>query len=206
MLMRIFATPTIIATLFLSLIGCTQDKPNTTNNKPKTTTQEISKADSTLLTHVALTDIPYPPFEMRSEDSEIIGMEIEIFNAIAKDQKFNIEYAPHTWEGIFDKMNNGEAKFVVSAVTITNEAKEKALLSEPYYFSPYRVVSLNKAKLDKWENQKIGISASEDLADELPKLGIKANNLTTYTTVFMALSGLIRGEVDVVVADSTVLL
>lgn len=203
--MRLSAIPAMIVALSLSLVACTQDKPSTDSNLQ--TTQEVKQTNSSLPTHVALTDVPYPPYEMRGEDGTIVGMEIEIFDAIAKDQKFNITYIPHVWDGIFDTMNEDEdAKFVVSAVTMVEEAREKALLSEPYYFSPYRIASLDPEKLTKWQSLKIGISSSEDSADDLPTMGVKPENLVTYNTVFSALAGLIRGEVDVVVADSTVLL
>ncbi|OPH38619.1 substrate-binding periplasmic protein [Moraxella equi] len=215
--MKFLTLPTALLTSIL-LVACNQNQApsnagnantattQTTETQPAETNTQVAP-DPSLPTYTALTDVPYPPFEFKAEDGTVTGMEIEIFNAIAKDQGFNVQYAPHAWEGIFKSLNDNEPQFVISTVTMTDEAKENALLSEPYYFSPYRVVALDQTKLDTWNTLKVGISASEDSADDLPdRFNVSTGNIKSYPTVFFALSGMIRGEVDVVVADSTVLL
>ncbi|WP_066803708.1 ABC transporter substrate-binding protein [Moraxella oblonga] len=181
-----------------------QSADSTTNQE--TPKQEAPKADEKLETYIALTDPTYPPFESKNEDGTIGGMEIDIFNAIAKDQGFNVNYTAHAWEGIFESLSNPDVALIVSAVGATPEAKAEALLSTPYYFTPYRLLTMDKAKMTDWEKlPKIAVSEDEDGFEDVPRFGVKTEQLVTYPTVFLAVTALIRGEVDAVVADSTVL-
>lgn len=200
----------------LALVGCNQsnnDNAQTTNANTIATpsptnpaTPAVAPTPTNLPTYVAMIDPVYPPFEERKPDGTVGGMEVEIFDAIAKNQGFAVTYVPHKWEGIFDSMAENKAKFVVSAVTAVPEAQVKTNLSKSYYNSPYRVATLDSAKLASWQDQpKIAISESEDSKDELPAMGVKPEQIVPYKTVFMALSALVKGEVDAVVADSTVL-
>lgn len=203
----------LLTLLTLSACGQSQQANDKSAETPATTAQtstqttETPKADEKVETYIALTDPTYPPFQSKNEDGTIGGMEIEIFNAIAKDQGFNVNYTAHAWEGIFDSLDKPEVTLVVSAVGATDEAKAEALLSNPYYFTPYRLLTLDEAKLNDWEKlPKIAVSESEDGFEDLPaRFGVKPEQLVKYPTVFLALTAVIRGEVDAVVADSTVL-
>lgn len=199
----------------LLLMGCNQANekaPSATAPAQVTqatttpTNPTVAPTPTNLPTYVALIDPVYPPFEERNPDGTVGGMEVDIFNAIAKNQGFAVTYVPHEWSGIFDSMQQNNAKFVVSAVTAVPEAQEKTNLSKPYYTSPYRVATLDSAKLATWQDQpKIAISESEDSKNELPAMGVKPEQLVSYKTVFMAVGALAKGEVDAVLADSTVL-
>lgn len=217
MFKKMNALPLALITL-LTLSACTQPEQandkgaetpaTTTAPSTETTTQTApTSPDGKLETYIALTDPTYPPFQSKNEDGTIGGMEIDIFNAIAKDQGFNVNYTAHAWEGIFDTLDKPEVTLVVSAVGATDEAKAEALLSNPYYFTPYRLLTLDEAKLTDWEKlPKIAVSADEDGLVDLPaRFGVKTEQLVEYPTVFLALTAVIRGEVDAVVADSTVL-
>lgn len=200
-----------------TLSACSQPQETSTKSAetPAQTTApaqvEMPSANPTanpnLETHIALTDPTYPPFQFKQENGTIGGMEIDIFNAIAKDQGFNVTYTPHEWDGIFDTLNKPEATLVISAVGATEEAKSASLVSNPYYISPYRVLVLDEKKLEGWEKlPKIAVSESEDGFEDLPvRFGVKPEQMIKYPTVFLALTAVIRGEADAVVADSTVL-
>lgn len=199
---------TAISLALFAIIGLSAcDKTSTSTAGQTSETTAAQTADPNLKTYVALTDPNYPPFEFKNEQGAIDGMEIEIFNAIAKDQKFNVTYTAHGWDGIFAKLNEPHAELIVSAVGITEEAKAGALLSDPYYVTPYRLVALDKSKLNNWEGlPRIAISENEDSAVDLPeRYGIKNEQLVKYSSVFLALTALLKNEADIVVADSTVL-
>lgn len=98
---------------------------------------------------------------------------------------------------------------MVSAVSHSDESEAAAALSNPYYRSPYRVAALKNSHTDlsKWTSAThIGIASTEDSAEDLPeRFKVKTSQIKAYPTVFAALQGAANGEVNVVVADSTVL-
>lgn len=213
-------TPLAIALITATaLLGCNKNSEsppkdstaNTATPAPSasaTVTTVATQHNPNLPTYNVLTDATYPPFESKNADGTVGGMEIELFNAIAKDQGFNANYIPHAWEGIFETLNNSTQKgeVIVSAVGATEEARTKADITDAYYFSPYRITVMDSQKLENWESlPKIGISESEDAVTDLPeKFGIKPEQLVAHKTVFLALQALAQGQVDAVIADATV--
>lgn len=199
-----------------TLVGCNKTPDSAPKDSPAsiaTPAPSASSATATTTTnnpnlpsYNVLIDATYPPFESKNADGTVGGMEVELFNAIAKDQGFNVTYIPHEWDGIFDSLKKNKGSIVVSAVGITDEAKANADLSDVYYVTPYRITTMSADKLASWEKlPKIGISESEDAATDLPeRYGVKPEQLVSYKTVFLAMTALLRGDVDAVVADSTV--
>lgn len=156
------------------------------------------------------TDATYPPFASKNKNGQIEGLDVDLFTAVAKDQKMNVQFLPHEWEGIFKRLDDNSADVIVSAVGITDESLAAAELSEPYYHTPYRVAKLSgntQLDLNDWAKQpQIAISSSEDAAKDLPeRFQVKKEQLLEKESVFLAIQAVTRKEADVVVADSTVL-
>lgn len=157
-----------------------------------------------------MTDDTYPPFASKGKNSQIEGLDVDLFTAVAKDQGMNVQFLPHAWEGIFKRLADDSADVIVSAVGITEESLASADLSEPYYVTPYRVAKLSSSSnvdLKNWATQpKIAISSSEDAAVDLPeRYQVKKEQLLEKESVFLAIQEVAKGNAQVVVADSTVL-
>lgn len=80
-----------------------------------------------------LTEQSYPPFIMHSGIDQIEGFEYDLLTEIAKRQGFQVEFAPYTWNGLFDTLNTGKSDIVSSGITITEERKQKMSFSDPYF-------------------------------------------------------------------------
>ncbi|MDO5356905.1 MAG: transporter substrate-binding domain-containing protein [Conchiformibius sp.] len=154
------------------------------------------------------TDATYPPFEFRNHRGEIIGMDIDLLDAIAADQGFKVEYYHHDWEGMFSQLTGKQADILASAVAVNDESREHADLSEHYYRSPYRVVSLKKENLDKlaWTKKQIAVAANDDTAEDMrERYPIAAGQIHASESLYLSLTALVKGEADSAVGDSTVM-
>ena len=78
------------------------------------------------------TDIDFPPFQYRNSRNELIGIDIELLEAIAKNQNFKYEILELGFQGAINALNNGEVDAIFSAMTITDKRKEKYDFSNPY--------------------------------------------------------------------------
>lgn len=78
------------------------------------------------------TDVDFPPFEFRDENNNLKGIDIELLEALSKDQNFKYELLELGFQGAMNALDNGEVDAIFSAMTITEERKEKYDFSEPY--------------------------------------------------------------------------
>lgn len=77
-------------------------------------------------------DNTYPPFEF-TVDGELVGIDVDLINAIAEDQGFDIEIEQMDFSGIIPSMQAKELDIGMGGMSITDERKETVDFSEPYF-------------------------------------------------------------------------
>lgn len=84
-------------------------------------------------TYVIATDTAFPPFEYTNEAGEFVGIDVDIINAIAEDQGFNIRIDSLGFDAALAAVQSGQADGVIAGMSITDERKQKFDFSDPYY-------------------------------------------------------------------------
>ncbi|MFK2825417.1 transporter substrate-binding domain-containing protein [Bacillus sp. B190/17] len=77
-------------------------------------------------------DTTYPPFEFE-EGGEYKGIDIDLINAIAENQGFQIEFSPMDFGGIIPAMQAGQLDIAIAGMSITDERKKIVDFSDPYF-------------------------------------------------------------------------
>ncbi|MCP3739607.1 transporter substrate-binding domain-containing protein [Rossellomorea sp. BNER] len=77
-------------------------------------------------------DTTYPPFEFK-KDGEYKGIDIELINAIAENQGFEIELSSMDFGGIIPAMQAGELDIAIAGMSITDKRKKVVDFSDPYF-------------------------------------------------------------------------
>lgn len=77
-------------------------------------------------------DNTYPPFEFTKE-GQLVGIDIDLINAIAKDQGFNINIEQMDFSGIIPAMQAGMLDIGMGGMSITDKRKETVDFSDPYF-------------------------------------------------------------------------
>ena len=75
----------------------------------------------------------YAPFAFENKDKQIVGFDIDIINAIAKQQGLKIKIVNTPFTGIFGALNNGDVDLVISGVTINEKRKQSYDFTPPYF-------------------------------------------------------------------------
>ncbi len=79
------------------------------------------------------TTADFPPFEsINPETNEIVGFDVDLMNAIAKEIGASVEYINVPWREIFIDLDNDRYDAIISAVTITDERRYKYDFTDPY--------------------------------------------------------------------------
>lgn len=150
------------------------------------------------------TNAEYPPFERVDENDDIVGFDIDLFNAIAADAGFEVEFVNTRWDGIFVALSQGEFDAVISAATITEEREEIIDFSEPY-FNAGQTIATTSALADS-------ISSLEDLAGlrigvQLGTTGdeyasqVDGAEVVRFDEVTLAFQALGEGDIDAIIND-----
>ena len=88
--------------------------------------------ESQVLQYIIGTDAAYPPFE-KQEGGKVIGFDIDLIKAIAKEAGIEVEIKHTGWDGLFEGIDKGTVDGGISAVTITEKRKETYDFTEPYF-------------------------------------------------------------------------
>src|SRR5690625_3784770 len=98
------------------------------------------------------TDATYAPMEYMDDNGDIVGIDIDIVDAIAEELGIEVEYKNIGWEPLFPAVENGEVDFAVSSITITEEREESFDFTEPYYMANQLILVPEDSEVTNFED------------------------------------------------------
>ncbi|EUJ24261.1 membrane-bound lytic murein transglycosylase F [Listeria grandensis FSL F6-0971] len=81
------------------------------------------------------TDETFAPFEFQNNKGELIGIDMDILKAIAKDQDFQYKVKPLGFNAAVQALASNQVDGVIAGMSITDERKQKFDFSDPYFES-----------------------------------------------------------------------
>ncbi len=103
-------------------------------------------------TYVIATDTAFPPFEFTNADGEFVGIDVDIINAIAEDQGFNVRIDSLGFDAALAAVQSGQADGVIAGMSITEERKEKFDFSDPYYTAEVTMAVAQGSDIKSYED------------------------------------------------------
>ena len=153
-------------------------------------------------------DPTWPPLEFLDNDKKVVGYDVDMITAVAREAGMEAEVRNIAWDGIFAGVAAGNYDVVASGVTITPEREKAFLFTKPYYDVQQIVVLKKGASAKSFEDLKgkaVGGQIGTTGIFVAQKSGV-ALNLREYDDVGLAMQDLINGRIDAVVCDSPVAL
>ena len=95
-------------------------------------TEKSSSTDSDKEVYKVGIDVTYPPFEFE-KDGKYVGIDVELIEAIAEDQGFEVELKAMDFKGIIPALQAGQLEVAMGGMSITDERKNVVDFSEPYF-------------------------------------------------------------------------
>lgn len=186
----------LILSLFIAACGGTEEKADDTKEE----TAKVYKVG---------VDVTYPPFEFK-EGKEYKGIDIDLINAIAENQGFEIELSPMDFGGIIPAMQANQLDVAIAGMSITDERKKVVDFSEPYFDAGLTVVvkkenteikSVDDLK-GKTVAVKKGTTGAKYATDNATKLDIKVVQFNDSPAMFQEVS---NGNADALIEDYPVI-
>ncbi len=155
-----------------------------------------------------VTDAAYAPFEYQDK-GEIVGFDIDLIKAVAKEAGYEIDIAHTGWDPIFVELEKKIADIGISSITINDDRKKTYDFSVPYFLSTNKIMVPEgsdikdaedlKDKTVAVQNATTGQEAVEGL------LGKNSSQIKKFENNNLAILELKAGGADAVVADNTVI-
>jgi glutamine transport system substrate-binding protein len=159
---------------------------------------------------VVATDATYAPMELLNDKGEIVGIDIDIVNAIAEAAGFEVEFKNYGWEPLFAAVQNGEVDFAVSSITITPEREETFDFSDSYFVANQLILVPGDSDIESFEDLKdkrvavqintTGHKVVKDL------LGNTSSDILAADSMPLAITEMLNGNADAAVGDNSVVL
>jgi cystine transport system substrate-binding protein len=109
----------------------------------------------------------YPPFDYQDSSGNLVGFEVDLANAVAKQLGVKAEFLPTKWDGILAGLDAGRYDVIFNQVTITPERQKKYDFTEVYTVSGIQVIA-RKADQAKFKKPS-------DLAGKTVGVGLGTN-------------------------------
>lgn len=150
-------------------------------------------------------DMPYKPFEF-DEDGKTTGFDFDVVSAIGDQLGVEVEFKTTPFDSIIPALVAGDCDMIASAMTITDERKEKVAFTTAYFDADQSLLVLKEnaekfATLEDLAGKTIGVqmetTGATYAADNKPE-GATIKEFSTGDEIFPAL---ISGDVDAALQD-----
>lgn len=153
------------------------------------------------------TDATWKPFEyIQTNTTEIVGFDIDLFDAIAERANITVEYVNVDWDALLAGMAEGTYDAAISSITIKPDRLEKMNFSHPYYVAGQIITTL-KSNTDitgpeTLSGKSVGVQTGTT-GDDTAK-SINGTTVVGYDDIPLAFVALMTNQIDAVICDTPV--
>lgn len=180
----------VLAMMLLAVVGCSGS----------------SKNDNKLVIGI---DDKFAPLGFRDDNNEIVGFDIDYAKAAAEKMGMEVTFQPIDWNAKESELNSGRIDLIWNGYTITDERKDKVLLTKPYLANNQVIVTLADSDIvaiSELAGKDIGLQSLSSAADALDANPIKSEikSVSEFPDNVLALSDLKTNRLDAVIIDEVV--
>ena len=189
----------VVLFLVLSYIGLGNEKLNNVT----------VQAQSSEKVYSIVTDTSYAPFEFLDGEGNLIGIDIDLLAAIAKDQGFEYELIKLPFSSGLQAIESGQADGMIAGMGITDERKDSFDFSDPYFQSGSMFAVAADSEIESLEDLKgynvavkigtTGEAIAQGLSDEY------GFGITTFEDSVNMYQDVIAGNSQAVIEDAPVM-
>jgi len=143
----------------------------------------------------------FKPFSYMDDDGNMIGFDIEVGEAVAKELGLEPVQKKQKFASIVEGVKSGRFDAAVASHTITEERLKEVNFSTPYYYSGAQIFTRPDSPLetlDDLKEKEVAVSKGSTYADILEGV---TDNIILLDSDVTALEALSKGKHDAVVTD-----
>lgn len=160
--------------------------------------------------YVIATDKGFSPFEFQDEKGNIVGIDMDILAAVAKDQGFEYDLQYIGWDAAIAACQAGQADGMIAGASITDERKASGwIFSDGYYDATQGMAVAKDSDIKGFEDlkgKKVAVkngTMSNTYADSIKdQYGFEVVTVSTSPDMYQAVMG---GQVAACFDDTPIL-
>lgn len=152
---------------------------------------------------IMATNANFPPYEYH-EGGEIVGIDVEIAQAIAEKLDKELKIEDMEFGAIIDAVASGKADMGVAGMTVREDRLENAIFSDPYTTATQVIIVQEDSDIteaDHLADKSVGVQENTTgdsvVSDDYPDADVQR-----YKNGADAVQALVQGKVDAVVIDN----
>lgn len=153
-----------------------------------------------------------PPFNMKARDGELMGLEVDLANALAAAMKVELKIVQKPFADLIPALENGEVDLVLSGMTITAERSRTVSFVGPYVISGKSILtkSANLAAIQEAgelnESEIRLVTLRNSTSESFVRKNLPDAQLTTVDSYDEAIEMLRADQAGALVADMPICL
>lgn len=148
----------------------------------------------------------YAPFNFIDENGDLAGFDIDIANALCDAMGESCELVQNDWDSLIPGLVDKQYDAIVASMSITPEREEVVAFTLPYYSNMLTFVGKTGVHTDVSpsgvKGKSVGVLRSTVSSSYLEAEFGDVVNITLFDTQEDALTGLVSGDVDLVLGDN----
>lgn len=151
---------------------------------------------------IVSTNAEFPPYEYY-DANEIVGIDIEIAQAIADKLGLELEVKDGAFDAIIAEVVSGKADIGIAGMTVTDERKQNVDFSDSYATGTQVIIVKEDSEIKSaadLEGKSIGVQLGT--TGDIMATDIKDSNVEQYNKGMDAVQALSQGKIDAVIIDS----
>ena len=153
------------------------------------------------------TDATWPPFEyVETNTTEIIGFDIDLFDAIAERANLDVEYKDVAWDSLLAGMAQGTYDAAISSISIRPDRAANMHFSHPY-FTAGQIITTLKSNTDITGNESLSgksVGVQTGTTGDDTATSINGTDVQRYDEIGLAFTALMTDQIDAVIVDTPV--
>jgi len=156
------------------------------------------------------TEGAYPPFNFIDKAGQLQGFDIDIAKALCKTMGAECTFAVQDWDGLIPGLLAKKFDCIIASMSITEERKQKVDFTVKYYMTPAQFVAKKgagiKVSKEGLKGKTVGVQRATVAENFLRDNFGDTVKIKSYATQDEANMDLTSSRIDLVIADSVVLL
>ena len=197
----------------VSLAGCSSKPAETEAPATEAATEAASEAAETEAaeteaaaeskgTLVMATNAEFPPYEFH-DGGEIVGIDVEISAAIAKEMGMDFEVEDIAFDSIIPEVQSGKADFGAAGMTVTEDRKQSVDFSDTYATATQVIIVKDDNTEISTPDDLVGKTIGVQLGTtgDIYASDIEDATIEQYNKGFEAVQALTQNKIDAVIID-----